>query len=43
MTGQKKATKPAKKAFINATTGIRGLIAGFVRPILEIPEPNKQR
>ena len=46
MTKQKEikpAKKPAEKAFINATTGVRGLIAGLVRPILGVPEPKNQR
>ena len=39
----KPATKPKEKAFINATTGLRGLIAGMLRPVLGIPEPRNQR
>lgn len=39
----KKATKPKEKAFINATRGVRGLIAGMLRPMLGIPEPKHQR
>ena len=39
----KPAKKPAKDAFINATDGVRGLIAGMIRPIFGIPEPKNQR
>ena len=39
----KPATKPSKDAFINATEGVRGLIAGMLRPVLGIPEPKHQR
>ena len=39
----KKATKPKGKAFINAARGVRGLIAGMLRPMLGIPEPKHQR
>ena len=39
----KPAKKPAKDAFINATEGVRGLIASMLRPIFGIPEPKNQR
>ncbi|MBR4475595.1 MAG: hypothetical protein IKP05_02850 [Alphaproteobacteria bacterium] len=39
----KPAKKPAKDAFINATDGVRGLIAGMLRPIFGVPEPRNQR
>ncbi|MBP5364174.1 MAG: hypothetical protein J6Y49_02390 [Alphaproteobacteria bacterium] len=39
----KPAKKPSSKAFINATEGVRGLIAGMIRPIFGIPEPKNQR
>ena len=39
----KPAKKPAKDAFINATDGVKGLIAGMIRPIFGIPEPKHQR
>ena len=39
----KPAKKPAKDAFINADKGVRGLIAGLLRPIFNIPEPKNQR
>ena len=37
------ATKTKEKAFINATTGLRGLIASMIRPVLGVPEPKHQR
>ena len=46
MTGKNKtrvATKSKEKAFINATSGLRGLIASMVRPVLGIPEPKHQQ
>ena len=39
----KVATKTKEKAFINATTGLRGLIASMIRPVLGVPEPKHQR
>ena len=46
MTEKKKvkpAKRPAKDAFINADKGVKGLIAGMLRPIFGIPEPKNQR
>ena len=39
----KKATKPKEQAFINATEGLRGLLAQFLRAVFMIPDPKHQR
>ena len=39
----KPATRSKEQSFIYATKGLRGLLAGMVRPILGIPEPKHQR